>query len=107
MHVRLLAPVVAVAALAVGAPPASAASAPATILRLTEAAACIEPATLLTSGARLVDAKLRLWRLEPALAASILPALERRGAVAATQREQTYDVAATTATPDPLQASRW
>ena len=107
MRVRLLAPAFAVAALAVGAPPASAATAPATILRLTEAAACVEPATLLTSGARLVDAKLRLWRLEPALAASILPALERRGAVATTQRERTYDLTATTATPDPLQAEEW
>ena len=107
MPVRLLASAVAVAALTVGASPAAAATAPATILRLTEAASCVEPATLVTSGARLVDAKLRLWRLGPALASSILPALERRGAVAATQPERTYDLAATSVTPDPLEPEEW
>ena len=72
---------------------------PATIVRLTAAASCAEPATLAAAGARLVDPKLRLWRLDADAAGSLLPALERRGAVAATQLERTYDVAATTADP--------
>ena len=89
--------------------PAQAASAtpPATIVRLTAAASCVEPAALTAAGARRIDAKLRLWRLDADAAGSLLPALERRGAVAAKQLERTYEVAATTVDPDPLQAEEW
>ena len=54
-----------------------------------------------------MDAGLRLWRLEPALAASAVPALRGRHAIVFAQKERTYSVAATTDTPDPLQADEW
>ncbi|HEY6077147.1 MAG TPA: hypothetical protein VIV36_09910, partial [Gaiella sp.] len=84
MQMRSLTPLLLAAAAAAVIAPAQAASAagPATIVRLTAAASCAEPAALTSAGARQVDAKLRLWRLD-AGAASLLPALERRGAVAA------------------------
>jgi len=106
---RSLAPLLVAAAAAVLLPAHAAAStsSPATIVRLTAAASCLEPAALTAAGARQIDAKLRLWRLDAGTAESVLPALERRGAVAATQRERTYQVAATTADPDPLQAEEW
>ena len=107
MSVRLLAFFGLAAALVVAPAPAAASARPATILRLTAGAACVESATLAAAGARPIDAKLRLWRLEHATAASLLPGLERRGAIAATQAERTYDVAATTETPDPLQVDEW
>jgi subtilisin family serine protease len=99
----------AAAAAAVLAPAQAGASvtSPATIVRLTAAASCAEPATLAAAGAQQVDAKLRLWRLDAGVAGSLLPALERRGAVAATQLERSYDVAATTVDPDPLQPEEW
>ena len=106
---RSLAPLLVVAAAAVLLPAQAAAStsSPATIVRLTAAASCVEPAALTAAGARQIDAKLRLWRLATGTAESLLRGLERRGAVAATQRERTYQVAATTADPDPLQAEEW
>ena len=42
----------------------------------------------------------------PDAAGSLLPALERRGAVAATQLERTYDLAATTVDPRPAPGAR-
>ncbi len=78
-----------------------------TVVRLTAAASCVEPARLVAAGARQVDAKLRLWHLDADVADSLLPALERRGAVAESQPERTYEVAATTADPEPLQAEQW
>ena len=63
--------------------------------------------TLLAAGAREVDTQLRLWRLDARRAATLLPGLRDRGAVAFAQREQSYRVAATTETPDPLQADEW
>jgi subtilisin family serine protease len=109
VQMRSLTPLLLAAAAAAVIAPAQAASAagPATIVRLTAAASCAEPAALTAAGARQVDAKLRLWRLDADTAGSLLPALERRGAVAASQLERTYDVAATTVDPDPLQADEW
>ncbi len=97
----------AVAAAVIAPAQAASATGPATIVRLTAAASCAEPAGLTAAGARQVDAKLRLWRLDADAVGSLLPALERRGAVAATQLERTYDLAATTVDPDPLQAEEW
>ncbi len=109
MHVRLLSALLVVAALT--ASPASAAEAapgaPATLVRLTATASCAESAALARAGAEQIDAKLRLWRLEPAAAASLLPGLERRGAVTEAQREKSYEAAATSVTPDPLQVEEW
>lgn len=89
--------------------PASSAArdAPATIVRLTSDAACTESVALVAAGAKVVDARLRLWRLEPEVARSVLPALERRGAVSDVDTERTYAVEATGVTPDPLQAEEW
>ena len=56
---------------------------------------------------REIDARLRLWRLEPALAASAVPALRARHALVFAQKERTYRVTATTDTPDPLQTDEW
>jgi len=86
---------------------APAASGPATMVQLTGAAASAESAALRRAGARQVDARLRLWRLEPRLAASAVPALRARRELAFAQKERTYTVAATTDTPDPLQANEW
>lgn len=104
---RFLVASIAAAALAAAPAPAAVASAPATILRLTAGAACVEPAALLAAGGHQIDTKLRLWRLEPRLAASLMPPLRSRGAVAASQSERTYDAAATAVTPDPLQGDEW
>ena len=79
----------------------------ATVIQLTSAAACRESADLTDQGATQVDARLRLWRLEPRLAATLVPALRDRGALVFAQRERTYRVAATTDTPDPLQGDEW
>ena len=79
----------------------------ATIVRLEAAASCVEPALLERAGAREIDAKLRLWRLEHDLAERLMPGLAARGSLAFSQVEQTYDVAVTTETPDPLQADEW
>jgi Subtilase family len=86
---------------------ASGASGPATLVRLSATASCAESAALTSAGAERIDAKLRLWRLSPETAASLLPGLERRGAVADSQLEQTYQVAVTTAAPEPLEAQEW
>jgi hypothetical protein len=108
MVVRLLPTLLfAAALLAAPASAATAPDAPATLVQLTASASCAESAALTRAGAEQVDAKLRLWRLEPATATAILPGLERRGAVAEAQTERSYDVAATTADPDPLQAEEW
>lgn len=107
MPVRLLTILSVATSLAVAPAPASSSTGAATIVRLTAGAACTEPAALAAAGARLIDAKLRLWRLEPAVAASILPELERRGKIAAAQAERTYEIAAATDTPDPLQVEEW
>jgi len=80
---------------------------PATLVQLTRSAAQGESAGLARAGATAVDARLRLWRLAPALAASAVPALERRGALVFAQRERTYRVASTPEMPEPLQADEW
>jgi hypothetical protein len=106
---RLLAvAVLATSALAV-APVSSAATTQqrATVIQLTSAAACRESAALTEAGAEQVDAKLRLWRLEPRLAATFVPSLQARGDLVFAQRERTYRVAATTDTPDPRQGEQW
>ena len=97
----------AAAAAVIGPAEAASTTGPATIVRLTAVASCAEPAALTAAGARKVDAKLRLWRLDPDAAGSLLPALERRGSVAAKQLERTYDIAATAVDPDPLQTEEW
>jgi Subtilase family/Bacterial pre-peptidase C-terminal domain len=107
MPLRILAVLAAATSLVVVPSAASAAGGPATILRLTAGSSCAESATLAAAGGLLIDSKLRLWRLGPDVAAALLPTLEGRGAVEASQPEHTYDVAATTATPDPLQAQEW
>ncbi len=107
MPLRILAVLVAATSLAIAPSSASAAGGPATIVRLNAGSSCAESATLAAAGARLIDAKLRLWRLGPDVAGALLQTLEVRGAVEASQPERTYDVAATTATPDPLQAQEW
>ena len=86
------------------APPASG---PATMVQLTKSVACTESVALTRAGAREIDARLRLWRLEPALAASAVPALRARHALVFAQKERTYRVAATTDSPDPLQTDEW
>ena len=80
VYMRALTTLLFAAAAAAVIAPAHAASAtgPATIVRLTAAASCAEPAALTDAGARQIDAKLRLWRLEADTAGSLLPALERR-----------------------------
>lgn len=80
---------------------------PATMVQLARSAACTESAALTRAGAREIDARLRLWRLEPALAASAIPELRARHALVFSQTERTYRVTATTDTPDPLQADEW
>ena len=87
--------------------PSSAASGSGTLLRLTAGSVCSERAGLVAAGAHELDAKLRLWRLDARRAASLLPDLRARGAVAFAQREQSYRVAATSETPDPFQADEW
>jgi subtilisin family serine protease len=77
------------------------------MMQLTKSAACTESAALTRAGGREVDAGLRLWRLEPGLAASAVPVLRARHAIVFAQKERTYRVAATTDTPDPLQADEW
>jgi len=114
MVVRLLSPLLVLVAL-VGAPasgatdipPSASEATPATIVRLTATGSCAESAALAAAGAEQIDAKLRLWRLEPATAAALLPGLDRRGAIAESQPEQSYDVAVTSVTPDPLEAEEW
>lgn len=83
------------------------ASGPATMVQLTKSAACSESAALTRAGAREIDARLRLWRLDPALATSAVPALTARDALVFAQKERTYTVTATTDTPDPLQGDEW
>src|ERR1044072_7529018 len=78
------------------APPAAG---PATMVQVPQSAACTESAALTRAGAREVDARLRLWRLEPTLAATALPELRARNAVVFAQTERTYRVAAPTHTP--------
>ena len=79
----------------------------ATVVQLTAAAACRESAALAAAGAEPVDARLRLWRLAPQVAANVVPALRARDALVFAQRERTYRAAATTDTPDPLQGEQW
>ena len=107
MPVRLLTLLTVAASFVVAPASAAAPTGPATIVRLTVGAACTEPAALAAAGARLIDAKLRLWRLEPEVAASLLPELERGGKVTAAQAERAYEVEAATDTPDPLQGEEW
>ncbi len=79
----------------------------ATMVQLTKSGACTESVALTRAGAHEIDARLRLWRLEPALAASAIPELRARDAIVFAQKERTYRVAATTDTPDPLQSNEW
>jgi hypothetical protein len=99
------------AGLALAGAPAGSASpsgaGPATLVQLTKAGASAETASLDRAGAEEIDAKLRLWRLQPGLAATAVPALRARHALVFAQKERTYRVAATTDTPDPLQADEW
>jgi subtilisin family serine protease len=92
---------------AAAAAPASTGARPATLVRLTGQAACTESVALRRAGARQVDAQLHLWRLEPALAADLLPGLRARHALLFAQPERTYRVAVTTDSPDPLQGDEW
>ena len=86
---------------------APSAGGPATMVQLTNSAACTESVALTRAGAREIDARLRLWRLEPALATTAVPALHARHALVFAQKERTYRVTATTDTPDPLQTDEW
>jgi hypothetical protein len=76
---------------------------PASIVRLTAATACSEPATLAAAGATEIDARLRLWRVPSAL----VPRLRADGAVEASQPERTYTVTRSAVTPDPLENDEW
>ena len=110
MSVRPLAVLTLVVTLAFvpAAPAGPATGRAATIVRLTAAATCVESASLAAApGASLIDAKLRLWRLEPTLAKTLVPALRGRGAIAALQLERSYVVAATAEAPDPFEADEW
>ena len=69
--------------------------------------ASAETASLDRAGAEEIDATLRLWRLQPTLAATVVPALRARHALVFAQKERTYRVAATADTPDPLQVDEW
>ena len=108
---RLLPLLVALAALVgltVAGPAAGAgAKRPATLLQLTAAAACTERVALLGAGARELDGALRLWRLDGPRTQALVTGLRSRKSVAFAQRERTYEVAATSETPDPLQADEW
>jgi hypothetical protein len=103
--------VLSVAALALlgasSAAPAPADARRATIVRLSARAAATESSALARAGAKEVDAQLHLWRLDPGLATEMVPGLRARGALLFAQAERTYRVAATTDTPDPLQADEW
>ena len=107
---RLLA-VLSLSGLALVGVPAAAASPlaepPATLVRLAADAACTEAAGLVRAGAHEVDGRLRLWRLEPEAAEALVPGLRARGSLVFAQKEQTYDVAAVTETPDPFQGDEW
>ncbi len=83
------------------------ASGPATLVQLTRAGGCTEAAALARAGAQQVDAGLRLWRLPPSLAARAVPMLRAGHALAFSQKERTYRIAATTDAPDPLQQDEW
>ena len=104
---RLLLPALAALAALAFAAPSGAATGHPMLVRLTAGSACTESARLVAAGAREIDAELRLWRLDGRTAASTLPGLRARGAVAFAQREHTYEVAAVTDTPEPLQADEW
>ena len=104
---RLVLPALAaLAALAIAAPSGAATGRP-MLVRLTAGSACAESAGLAAAGAREIDAKLRLWRLDGRTATMLLPGLRARDAVTFAQREQSYRVAATTDTPEPLQGDEW
>ncbi|HEX3291925.1 MAG TPA: S8 family serine peptidase [Gaiella sp.] len=77
------------------------------MIQLTGAAACRESARLTQAGADQVDARLRLWRLGPELAATVVPTLRAAADLVFAQPERTYRVSATTDTPDPLQGEEW
>jgi len=79
----------------------------ATLVQLTRSGAPSEALSLRRAGAAEIDAKLRLWRLPPRLAATAVPALRARDAIVFAQKETSYTVAATTDTPDPLQPDEW
>jgi hypothetical protein len=87
--------------------PSTGAGRPATVVQLTAAAACHESAALRRAGAQQVDARLRLWRLTPRLAATVVPELRAGGDLVFAQPERTYRVAASSDTPDPLEADEW
>jgi hypothetical protein len=97
---RLVFAVAAVAASTTVGPSGTSAAAPATIVRLTNGAACTAPAHLAAAGGTQIDAQLRLWRVP----ARLLSGLRARRAVAASQPARTYRVAQSTVTPDPLEA---
>ncbi len=80
---------------------------PATLVQLTRTGQQTEAAALRRAGARQIDAALRLWRIEPDVAAATVAALRARNAVVFAQAERTYRVAAASDTPDPLQADEW
>jgi Subtilase family len=80
---------------------------PATMVQLTTAGQRTEAVALRRAGAQQVDASLRLWRLEPDVAAVTLDHLRSRNAVVFAQKERTYGVAAVSDTPDPLQGQEW
>jgi hypothetical protein len=83
------------------------AAGPATMVQLTPSAACTQSAALARAGAQEIDSRLRLWRLQPSLATTAVPALRTRHALVFAQKERTYSVAATTETADPLQPTEW
>jgi len=94
-------------ALAVAGPSTAGVAGSASLVQLTAAAACKERVALANAGAREIDASLRLWRLDARRAVELVPGLRTRDAVTFVQRERSYSVAATSETPDPLQADEW
>jgi len=106
---RVVITLAAAATSAIGPSAAGAIDAPArpTIVRLTAAAACVEPARLTRSGAERIDTDLRLWRIPADAAPGLLQGLRARGAVAAAQRETTYAVEQAEVTADPLLIDEW
>ena len=85
MIVSRLAVAFSAAALAVVGAPVAHGAAPASIVRLTAAATCSEPAALVAAGATQIDAQLRLWRVP----STFVPRLRAEGAVEAAPPERT------------------
>jgi subtilisin family serine protease len=108
LAVSLLAGAAALGASTVRGGAADTAAATATLVQLTGRPDRAERAILADAGARLVDARLRLWRLSGDGSRRAVAALRARDGLAFTQQERTYTAAAVTADyADPLVGAQW